>query len=180
MPLAAASFDASETLEGPNVQSTRHATLGTTDAHASLMWQDSRGVVRLCAIILAAGAGCGVNLPQPSLTEQPADGFRPVPYAPPACLAEVVPPPNDARLVWFDGHWVWRAGGYAWKRGGWVLPPREGRYARWQLRYNGDGMLSFAEGAWLDADGNVIKPQPRVLIAAHTPPNELTSEHAPP
>lgn len=123
-------------------------------------------------------AACGGNLPQPSFMDQPRDGYQPVPYPPPACLAEVVPPTGDARLVWFDGYWVWRGRGYVWRRGGWVLPMPGARYARWHLRYGRDGQLGFAEGTWYDAHGRKLKA-PRVVIPARTPPNVLTSEHDP-
>jgi hypothetical protein len=100
----------------------------------------------------------------------------PVPYPPPAALAETVPPrPEGSDVVWIDGEWVFHGKDYVWQRGGWVHTPRGARYAPWRAVYQRAGRLFLASGTWYDASGNPL-PRPELAVPARTPPNELTSE----
>jgi hypothetical protein len=120
--------------------------------------------------------GCGAALPAPSTAYHPAKAFLPVPYPPPAALAETVPPrPERDSLVWLDGEWVYHGKAYTWRRGGWVVAPTDARYARWATHYRKDGRLELANGTWYDAQ---LQPLPFVepIRSASTPANELTSE----
>lgn len=119
---------------------------------------------------------CGSSLPAPSATEHPLGAFEAVPYPPPAALAETVPPrPDTPGVVWIDGEWVYRGNTYVWRRGGWVAPPARSRFAPWRAWYRRDGRLMLAPGTWYDDKrAQVRRPQP--LVAASTPPNQLTPE----
>lgn len=119
---------------------------------------------------------CGSSLPAPKIAEHPLLAFDEVPYPPPAALSETVPSrPDAAGVVWIDGEWVYRGNTYVWRRGGWALPPAHGRFAPWRAWYRRDGRLMLAPGTWYDDKGERIR-RPEPLVAATTPPNQLTPE----
>lgn len=136
--------------------------------------------VRLYAIIRGAVAccllsACGAYLTAPRTATHPARAFVEVPYPPPAALPETVPEKPNADVVWLDGEWMFVNSSYVWRRGGWVVAPQVGNFAPWSTRYTDDGRLLLASGTWYDARS---RPMPFVepLVAASTPPNELTRE----
>lgn len=131
------------------------------------------------AAMFWVGAGCGSALPVPETATQPATAFVEVPYPPPAALVEVVserPTSTAEATVWVDGNWAWRGSQYVWQRGGWLVPPKGGRYATWQVYLAADGRLLFATGTWYDAATQRPLPAPEWVAAARTPPNQVTSE----
>jgi hypothetical protein len=119
---------------------------------------------------------CSSGLPLPERTRHPREAFLPVPYPPPAALAETVPPqPERDEAVWIDGEWVFQGNRYVWQRGGWVEPPLGARFAQWRAVYQSAGRLFLAPGTWYDAAGHAL-PRPDIAVPARTPPNETTSE----
>lgn len=121
-------------------------------------------------------AACSSSLPSPERGRHAREAFLPVPYPPPAGLAETIPPPPEqGDAVWIDGEWVFHGRTYVWQRGGWVNPPPGARYAPWRAVYQNGGRLFLAPGTWYDDSGNEIPP-PEVAVPAKTPPNEVTSE----
>jgi hypothetical protein len=129
-------------------------------------------------LFLALGSGCGSALTEPEArpgSGRPLSEYQTVPYPPPAAFVELVPRAPDGRAVWLDGHWSYRPTGYVWERGGWVIPPPNGYYDRWQVRYERDGTILFAPAGWYDENGNKLD-DPEVLESAGTPPNEVTPE----
>jgi hypothetical protein len=127
-------------------------------------------------LVLVALGGCSGSLPQPDRTRHTRDTYLPVPYPPPAGLAETVPPPPERDgAVWIDGEWVFHGSTYVWQRGGWVYPPPGARYAPWRALYQKNGRLWLAPGTWYDENGNAL-PLPEIAKAARTPPNEVTAE----
>jgi hypothetical protein len=109
--------------------------------------------------------------------EPRARDYSDVPYPPPAALVELIPDaPADGRdAVWVDGSWAWRGRYYVWQRGGWVVPPRNARLRPWRLHLTEDGRMLYAETRWTRPDGKRLR-QPRILVPATTPPNEVTAE----
>jgi hypothetical protein len=131
---------------------------------------------RRLAFTLLLLAGCGSGLPQPERTRHARESYLPVPYPPPAGLAETVPPePKRDGAVWIDGEWAYHGSTYVWQRGGWVYPPPGARYAPWRALYQKSGRLMLAPGTWYDESGNPL-PRPEVTDPARTPPNEVTAE----
>ena len=130
-----------------------------------------------CLVFALALLGCGSSLPTPAATEHPLSAYIPVPYPPPAALAETVPPQpkRDGGLIWLDGEWVFHGDSFVWRRGGWVLPPPGCRFAAWRTWYRRDGRLMMARGAWYDAKHQRVRT-PEPIAPAATPPNEVTSE----
>jgi hypothetical protein len=121
-------------------------------------------------------AGCAGSLPEPSTTRHSTEAFQPVPYPPPAALAETVPPrPRRGDPVWIDGEWVFHGRSFVWQRGGWVEPPKDALFAPGQEKYELDGRLLLAPGTWYGPSGNSL-PRPEVMVPATTPPNEVTAE----
>ncbi|HEX6767157.1 MAG TPA: hypothetical protein VF103_16785 [Polyangiaceae bacterium] len=119
---------------------------------------------------------CSSRLPLPETARHSREAFAPVPYPPPAALAETVPRrPAQDDAVWIDGEWVFHGRSFAWQRGGWVIPPPGARFARWRAVYQRDGRLMLAPGTWYDASGHAVA-RPDVVVSATTPPNEITSE----
>lgn len=132
--------------------------------------------LRLSLVLLVACGACAGSLPSPEKTRHDIETFAPVPYPPPAALAETVPRrPESANVVWIDGEWVYQGRTYAWQRGGWVVPPTGARFAPWRALYQRDGRLMLAPGTWYDASGNAV-PRPDIATPAKTPPNEATAE----
>jgi len=119
---------------------------------------------------------CSSRLPQPETTRHTRESYLPVPYPPPAGLAETVPPaPRRDGAVWVDGEWVFHGRTYVWQRGGWVYPPPGARFAPWRALYLKSGRLLLAPGTWYD-EANSPLPPPDVATPARTPPNEITAE----
>ena len=128
------------------------------------------------AWILAFVVGCGSQLPAPETTQHPLGAYVPVPYPPPAALAETVTPrPNRDGVVWIDGEWTGHGGGYVWRRGGWVMPPPQSQFAQWRAWYRRDGRLMMARGTWYNAKHERLRA-PEPIQPASSPPNERTSE----
>jgi hypothetical protein len=128
------------------------------------------------ALALLILAGCSSQLPAPERVRHTRDAYLPVPYPPPAGLAETVPPPPESgNLVWIDGEWAFHGRSYVWQRGGWVEPPPGARFAPWRALYRRNGRLLLAPGTWYDHSGNAL-PRPEVVVPAATPPNEITTE----
>jgi hypothetical protein len=120
--------------------------------------------------------GCSSRLPAPEYVRHVREAYVPVPYPPPAGLAETVPPPPErGDAVWIDGEWVFHGRTYVWQRGGWVRPPPGARFAPWRALYRRNGRLLLAPGTWYDGSGNAL-PRPEVAVPAATPPNEITTE----
>ena len=120
--------------------------------------------------------GCSSQLPAPENVRHVREAYLPVPYPPPAGLAETVPPrPERGSAVWIDGEWVFHGRTYAWQRGGWVYPPPGARFAPWRALYRRNGRLLLAPGTWYDRSGNAL-PRPDVVVPSTTPPNENTTE----
>jgi hypothetical protein len=131
---------------------------------------------RTFAWMLLLLCGCTSSLPLPPRTRHALDSYSPVPYPPPAALAETVPPePSREGSVWVDGEWAYRGRAYAWQRGGWVVPPRNARFAPWRALYQKNGRLMLAAGTWYDESGHAL-PLPEIVVPARTPPNEATAE----
>jgi len=127
------------------------------------------------ATLLLLGA-CASRLPVPETTRHARESFQPVPYPPPAGLAETVPPrPASDDAVWIDGEWLFHGRSFVWQRGGWLIPPRGARFAPWRALYQRNGRLMLAPGTWYDEDGHAL-PRPDVAVPARTPPNEITAE----
>jgi hypothetical protein len=125
--------------------------------------------------LLALSSACAPQFREPRTTAHATNDYVEVPYLPPAALVEVAgEAPSDA-CVWYDGHWVWRGDKYVWKRGGWVSIRDDVAFSPWKTLILSDGRLMFAPGTWYDDQGRKIA-EPRVMKAARTPPNEVTSE----
>ena len=130
----------------------------------------------LLAFALFGLAGCARSLPLPETVRHSREAFLPVPYPPPAALAETVPKrPERGEAVWIDGEWAFHGRTYVWQRGGWVYPPSGARFAKWRAVYQRSGRMMLASGTWYDASGKSL-PRPDVAIPATTPPNEVTTE----
>ena len=120
--------------------------------------------------------GCSSGVPLPPRTRHARESYLPVPYPPPAGLAETVPKrPSRDGAVWIDGEWAFHGRTYVWQRGGWVFPPEGARFAPWRALYQNNGRLMLAPGTWYDENGKSLPP-PEVLTPARTPPNEITAE----
>jgi hypothetical protein len=132
-------------------------------------------VLRCLLPVVLVVSACGAALPTPAFTTHPFSAYVAIPYPPPAALAETVPErPNNPDAVWLDGEWNYQGPEFIWRRGGWVIPPRLGRFAPWQIWYRSDGRLMMASGGWYD--GTRKLPSPVMLRSASAPPNEVTSE----
>src|SRR6187402_979317 len=116
--------------------------------------------------------GCSSGVPLPPRTRHARESYLPVPYPPPAGLAETVPQRPDG-AVWIDGEWAFHGRTYVWQRGGWVLPPPGARFAPQRALYQKNGRLMLAPGTWYDEGGNSLAP-PDFIVPARTPPNEIT------
>jgi hypothetical protein len=128
------------------------------------------------AFALLIAIGCAGRLPVPESAVHAREAYLPVPYPPPAGLAETVPPePERGGAVWIDGEWAFHGRTYVWQRGGWVYPPRDASFAPWRALYQSDGRLFLAPGTWYDRSGKPLPP-PDAAIPATTPPNEATPE----
>jgi hypothetical protein len=138
---------------------------------------DFAQVLRECSLTLALLVlGCSSRLPAPEHVRHAREAFVPVPYPPPAALAETVPRrPESGDPVWVDGEWAFHGRMYVWQRGGWVRPPPGARFAPWRALYRRNGRLLLAPGTWYDGSGNAL-PRPEVIAPATTPPNEITTE----
>jgi hypothetical protein len=119
--------------------------------------------------------GCGGGVAKPALAPQPETAFAEVPYPPPPPRAEEVPDLPKKGAVWVDGQWMWKSKRWVWDAGGWVIPPPNGRFARWETHRQADGSLSYALGVWRDANGNAL-PYPEVPAPLR---NEPRSNRAP-
>ena len=128
-----------------------------------------------CSSLLLWLAACARSVTSPDAVDQPRDAYVPVPYPPPAALAETVPPDPGGGAVWLDGDWVFQGQSYVWQRGGWVYPERDARFAPARSIYLPDGRLLLAPGTWFDRQGRRLPP-PDIAVPATTPPNELTAE----
>jgi hypothetical protein len=127
-------------------------------------------------LLLAALTNCSSGLPLPESTTHSPSAYQPIPYPPPAGLAETIPArPRHEDVVWMDGEWIYQNSGFVWRRGGWVVPPPQGRFASSQTHYLADGRLLLACGTWYDEAQhplNFIEP----IVPAFTPLNDVTSE----
>jgi hypothetical protein len=121
-------------------------------------------VAAAMASTLALGA-CHSSFPQPATGPQPENAFVTVPYPPPAARVEALPKRPSREAVWVDGQWSWDGTRWTWVPGAWVVPPPEGRFARWELRLLRDGQLLFARASWRDRSGRELPPV-RVLAIA--------------
>ena len=119
--------------------------------------------------------GCSGSLSAPPTTQHPLSAYVEVPYPPPAALAEMVPDPPTAGLVWIDGEWRFHGEAYVWRRGGWVTPPPASHFAAWRSWYRRDGRLMMAPGTWYNEKHERLR-RPEPVAAAETPANEVTSE----
>ena len=127
-----------------------------------------RSIVRT-AVTLAflewSTLGCGGGLPEPESAVQPSNAFIAVAYPPPPAHVESVPPKPTGAAVWIDGQWLWDGRSWIWTSGGWVVPERGERFARWELRREVDGRLSFAPPSWRGRSGEEVVA-PTVLSSA--------------
>lgn len=111
----------------------------------------------LTALGAVASGGCTVEVPAqavatstvPAVTSSGGAAVATagvVAAAPPAPIAEVVPPSPGPQYVWVDGYWDYGATGYAWVPGQYTLPPAG--YVGWvPHRWYLDG------GGWRRAPG---------------------------
>lgn len=129
----------------------------------------------LPALLSVLTGACGATVPEPQFARHPSTEYTEVPYPPPSAMAEIVPEQPRPGTVWIDGQWVWRGRYWVWDKGAWVVPPRNAKFAPWNVHYREDGVLIFAPGAWRDASGRKLPP-PRILLPAATPPSEQTAE----
>lgn len=131
--------------------------------------------IAIATAVWFAALGCGGSVPKPALAPQPESAFSEVPYPPPPPRSEEVPASPRKDAVWVDGQWMWKAKRWVWDAGGWVVPPANGRFARWETHRLADGSLTHALGVWRDPSGKAL-PYPEVLAP---PRNEPRVNHGP-
>ena len=114
-------------------------------AAASLM-----GMATVAQAVPAVVAGAGTYYPGTPVYGYPNETVI-VQSAPPAPLAEAVPPPREGYL-WAPGHYAWDHGRYLWHSGEWIAsrPGFAWQAAHWDQR--NDGSWYLVGGSWVRSD----------------------------
>lgn len=113
------------------------------------------------AAFAALAAGCGGTYGYETAGAYGADtygfgdGYRTAAYAavftdiaPPAPLAEVVPPQPGLGYAWVNGYWDWTGDRYVWRRGRWDLRPSGSVWLRHGWVYD-RGRYRLVPGRWV-------------------------------
>jgi hypothetical protein len=110
-----------------------------------LVMKKSAWLVKVAPLICAASVFIGGCVAY--TTPVGAGGEVEVAGAPPALIAEDIPPSPGAGYVWIGGAWDWQ-GRWVWGRGHWDRPPHPG--AIWvPHRYvEHNGKHTFVRGGW--------------------------------
>lgn len=135
-------------------------------------------VLALTAAATLTVAGCVVVPPQQRVVHvQPR-----IVQAPPAGLAEVIPPAPYPDAYWIAGHWKWEGNRYVWNNGHWEQSRQTEvfQHAYWT---SNNGEWFFHPGRWVAIAPaynsppvviNVAPPPPRIDIVTVAPsPNHV-------
>jgi hypothetical protein len=142
-----------------------------------LVWRPGHLEIRAGAWVYVEGDW--VDDPMAVVVQSPGQPLPPAPEvivteAPPAPVAEQIPPSADPSQVWRGGHWAWQ-GQWVWMGGQWMTPPQPGLTwvsGNWETRPTG---WAWREGYWTMP----TPASPTELIVPSAPPQPLV-EYIPP